>query len=674
VGKEPGSANQLALSGAPAPKRRTPKKQAMADEAPIARVLVDIGLAHLDRPFDYLVPASMADGAVPGARVRVRFAGTDHDGFILERADTSDHTGQLAPLRRLVSGEPVLTSHVAQLARAVADRYAGTVADVLRLAIPPRHAATEKQPSPPPGPLPVRPGPGGWVAHQHGTALLDALAQPAGAPRPPRAVWNPGPGAQWPDLLARLVATTLSGGRGAVVVVPDARDVARLDSALRDVMGEEHHTTLEADASPAERYRRWLRVLRGSVRAVVGTRSAAFAPVSDLGLVAIWDDGDDLFAEPRAPYPHSREVLLLRAHLAGAAAVVGGHARTAEAQQLVESGWARAVEPDRPTVRGNAPQIHTVGDEYEQHRDQAARSARLPSLAWRVARSGLERGPVLVQVARAGYVPSLACVRCRTPARCEHCAGSLRTSERGEPPSCERCGKPAPGWQCAECGHTRLRAAVVGLRRTAEELGRAFPGVPVLQSGADAVADTLGPEPRLVVATHGAEPEPAGGYASALLLDGTSMLNRPSLRAAEEALRRWLRAAVLVRSRPVGGEIVVVADPGAPAVQALVRWDPGGFAARELAERAELHFPPAARVVRLRGSVGDIHELLRLADLPDIAEISGPDESGDTAHATVRVPRSAGTALASALRGAAGVRSARRSGEPVRIQVDPADL
>ncbi|NED97511.1 primosomal protein N' [Phytoactinopolyspora alkaliphila] len=646
----------------------------MAEDAPVARVLVDIGLAHLDRPFDYLVPASMADGAVPGARVRVRFAGADHDGFIVERTDSSEHTGRLSPLRRLVSPEPVLTPQVAQLARAVADRYAGTVADVLRLAVPPRHARTEKEPSPAPTPAPSRPAPGGWADHRHGTALLDALADARAGARPPRAVWNPGPAAAWPDLLARLVATTVSGGRGAVVVVPDARDVARLDTALRDVMGEGRHIALEADAGLAERYRRWLRALRGSVRAVVGTRSAAFAPVANLGLVAIWDDGDDLFAEPRAPYPHTREVLLLRAHLAGAAAVVGAHARTAEAQQLVETGWARAVEPERSAVRARAPQIHTVGDEYEQHRDQAARSARLPSLAWRVARSGLQRGPVLVQVARAGYVPALACARCRTPARCSRCPGGLRLSEHGGAPTCERCSTPAPSWQCTECGHGRLRAAVVGLRRTVEELGRAFPGVQVWQSGAEAVTDTLGPEPRLVVATHGAEPEVTGGYASALLLDGTSMLNRQSLRAAEEALRRWLRAAALVRSRPGGGEIVVVADPGVPAVQALVRWDPAGFAARELAERAQLHFPPAARVAQLRGARGDIDELLRLAELPAGAQIAGPDQDGDTAQALVRVPRSSGTSLAAALRGAAGVRSARRSGEPVRIQIDPADL
>ncbi|WP_026875885.1 primosomal protein N' [Jiangella gansuensis] len=670
-GTDPAEPDQLALVAAPARRRfRTREPEAVAESLPVARVLVDVGLPHLDRPFDYLVPASMADDAVPGARVSVRFAGTDHDGFIVERVAESDHEGRLARLRRVVSPEPVLAPEIAQLARSVADRYAGTVADVLRLAVPPRHATAEKAPSAsPPGEC-GRPEPGGWAAHDDGVALLDALASGG----TPRAVWNPGPGADWPELIARLVAATLAGERGALVIVPDSRDLARVSAALDAVLGEGHHVALEADAGPSARYKRWLAVRRGAVRAVVGTRSAAFAPVRDLGLVCLWDDGDDLHAEPRAPYPHAREVLLLRAHQARAAAVVGGFARTAEAELLVSTGWARPVTPSRAAVRAAAPRIHTSGDDHEQVRDEAARSARLPSLAWRTARAGLRTGPVLVQVPRAGYLPGVACARCRAAARCTACSGPLLVGQPGQPPRCGWCATTYPSWRCPDCGHGYLRATSIGVGRTAEELGRAFPGVPVLMSRGDAVRDTVAGEPALVVATPGAEPVADGGYPAALLLDGTALLNRPSLRAAEEALRRWLRAAALVRSGSAGGEIVVVADTSAPAVQALVRWDPAGFAERELAERGALRLPPAARVAELTGALADVEDLLKLADLPPEAEVIGPAPLDDGSRAMVRAPRPTGTALAAALRAAAGVRSARRSGGSVRVRVDPVDF
>ena len=143
-----------------------PKDQAVSARLPVARVAVDISLAHLDRPFDYLAPARMDAAAGPGCRVRVRFAGQLVDGYLLERTQTSEHQGRLARLERVTSPEPVLTPEIFHLARAVADRYAGTLADVLRLAIPPRHATAERE-APSAGPPgrdagPPRPG------HQRG--------------------------------------------------------------------------------------------------------------------------------------------------------------------------------------------------------------------------------------------------------------------------------------------------------------------------------------------------------------------------------------------------------------------------------------------------------------------------------------------------------------------------
>ncbi len=171
-----------------------PKDQAVSERLPVARVAVDISLAHLDRPFDYLVPASMEKAAGPGVRVRVRFAGQLVDGYLLERVQTSEHQGRLARLERVISPEPVLTPEIFDLARAVADRYAGTLADVLRLAIPPRHATAERETPREPGPRPPGdiPGPGPWDRYPAGPAFLAGLAQG----RPVRAAWSalPGPG------------------------------------------------------------------------------------------------------------------------------------------------------------------------------------------------------------------------------------------------------------------------------------------------------------------------------------------------------------------------------------------------------------------------------------------------------------------------------------------------
>jgi len=193
-------------------------------------------------------------------------------------------------------------------------------------------------------------------------------------------------------------------------------------------------------------------------------------------------------------------------------------------------------------------------------------------------------------------------------------------------------------------------------------------------------------EPALVIATPGAEPVAVDGYAAALLLDGWALLGRPSLRAAEETLRRWLNAAALVRP---AGSVVVLAEASLPAVQALVRWDPVGFAERELAERAELGFPPAVRMAAVTGPSTAVAEFVGSAALPDRAEILGPipaEIGGPTGpngaepdpepaeRALIRIPRTDGLALARALHAAQAARSARKDGAPVRVQLDPAEV
>ncbi|MFG3656415.1 primosomal protein N' [Streptomyces sp. NPDC047706] len=688
-------------AGTPRAKPRTWRGAALAEQLPVARVLVDKGVLHLDRYFDYAVPEELDADAQPGVRVRVRFGAGRHrvregrregggliDGFLVERLAESDYSGPLAALAQVVSPEPVLNEELLGLARSVADRYAGSLADVLQLAVPPRSARAEQRPSPAPLPPPAPPDAGSWARYENGVAFLDALAS-GGAPR---AVWNALPGPGWSAELARAVAATLASGRGALVVVPDGRTASRVDAELTALLGEGRHALLTADAGPQKRYREWLAVRRGSVRAVVGTRAAMFAPVQDLGLVAVWDDGDDSHSEQHAPQPHARDVLLLRAAQDKCAFVLGGWSCTVEAAQLVESGWARPLVAVREQVRAAAPLVRTVGDQ-DLARDEAARAARLPTLAWQVVRDGLRHGPVLVQVPRRGYVPRMACAQCRAPARCRHCAGPLEARDAGAL-RCGWCAREEDSWHCPQCGAFRLRAQVVGARRTAEELGRAFPAVPVRTSGREHVLDTVPGAPALVVSTPGAEPVAEGGYAAALLLDGWAMLGRPDLRAGEDALRRWIAASALVRPQGDGGTVVVVAEPTLRPVQALVRWDPVGHAVRELAERAELGFPPVSRMAAVSGPPSAVAEFLEMVELPPEAEVLGPvplpvtppaaagrsrragaPPAGEHwVRALVRVPPGRGAALAAALKAAQAARTARGSGAAVWLRIDPPDI
>lgn len=692
---------------APASPPGSPRTAAVL---PIAKVLLESPLPHLDRIFDYTVPAELDDQAKPGVRVKVRFGGRELDGFLTERAAEPGTGARLNPLLKVVSSQPVLSAQVLELAQAVAARFVGNTSDVLRVAVPPRMARVEKEfplaagglPDPPDLPDPADPAdpsksagaelapvpegvdrPGLLARYQNGADFLTHLAD-GGSPRAVlTSVQGYGP-ASWAAELASVLLTAHRAGRGAIAVLPDHKSLDRLQVALATLLPADEFARLSTDDGPTQRYRSFLRILHGRVRIVIGTRAAAYAPVHNLGLLCCWDDGNDLYIEQRAPYAHTREVLLLRARQESAALLLSAVARTPEAQRLINTGWAQPVYPERSMIRRLTPRVINTADSFEQERDPLVRAARLPHAAWRAAQEGLKSGPVLVQVGRAGYAPAVACQQCREPARCMHCRGPLAQADRSAQLSCRWCARGAGNWQCPHCSGRRLRIIAIGANRTAEELGRAFPSVPVISSAGDHIRTEVPDAPALVVATAGAEPVALGGYAAALLLDGDSMLSRETLRAGQETLRRWFNAAALVRPAKDGGQVVVTASQEA-VVGSLIRWDPGGFAERELAERGELSLPPSLRVAALTGEQAGLTAFLHQAKLPDTVRVVGPAPVAPAAQETGSIERTeyrvllffsyaAGPDVTGTLRAVRAAAAAKKTTSPVQIRCDAVDV
>ena len=657
------SPEQLALVPEGRSRRRAPARprsradRPIADDRPVVSVRVDSVVPHLDRPFDYAVPADLTAPVEVGSRVRVRFAGRLVDGLVVARAESGEHAGPLRTLDRVIGMEPVLTPATLALVEAVADRYAGTFTDVLRSAVPPRHARAEAAAVAPcswqsPGPRPQA-----WSSYAHGAALLSHLSGTA----PTRAAWALAPSSSWAQETADLVlAATQDTTGGAIVVVPDAADVDRMLTALADA--REAVAVLTADMGPERRYREFLRVLRGGARIVVGTRASIFAPVHDLRLVVVWDDGNDVLVEPHAPYWHATAVAALRSHLESCHLVVGSPARSATVQQWCESGWARSISASRATLTARAPRVQALSARDEA-RDEAAATARIPHVAWHAAREALAQGPVLVHVARRGYIAGLACQRCREAARCA-CGGPLQQAQADVRAACGWCGRS--DWSCGACGGTRLRAFGIGAERTAEEIGRAFPGVPVLSSHAGHVLSEVPQRPSLVIATPGAEPDCPGGYAAVLILDARAMLDRPMLDAGSDALHRWMSAARLAAPR---APVVVTADNALAPVQALVRWDASWLAAREVTERTAAGLPPATRMASLTGDLAGVREVCTALQVDH--RVLGPVPHDDAQRALVVVAREDGQRLAHELRGITATRSARADASVVRVVLDP---
>ena len=380
-----------------------------AEVDPVARVLVDVPLAHLDRPFDYLVPGEA------GRQRSCRVAGQGPLRRSGRRRLRPRAGRRVRPPRPARAGPPLGQRRAGPAPRgrrAVRpgrrERYAGTRSDVLRLAVPPRHAdrregadAARRRTWPRRrgradaaaalvGPLRPRCRAGGRDSPQAGRGRRRG---PSGR-RCPATTGRPGWRTRPPPRSPRAGLGALRPRRPRP---RPARRRAHRGARRRAGTSCSPPTSARPSATAASSS-----VSRGAVQVVAGTRAAAFAPVRDLGLVAIWDDGDDLYAEPRAPYPHTREVLLLRSHATGCAAVLGGtRAQRRGRRPWCAPGWAEPVEASRARgPRGARRRSRVTGaTDRELERDPstrcgpaaAQRARRDPRRPWSTGRCSCRR-------------------------------------------------------------------------------------------------------------------------------------------------------------------------------------------------------------------------------------------------------------------------------------------
>ena len=644
-------------------------------QGPVARVRVDSPLPHLDKPLDYRIPEKLVETVMVGSRVRVPMAGQVVSAVVIDVVDESDFDGRLAAVKSS-SLVPSFTADAVALAGDIARRYGGSTWDVLRLMAPPRVASVEKREWPAPAPDPAYAAARGDAASRS----RDLAVGPGD-----RVVWQGLPEADpRTSVPTRALVEAALGAIGetasAILVVPDARGI-RAVLAECERRGLTRWTSrsggqvavLDSDDGPAQRFGSYLAAMRGHARIVVGTRPAVMQPVPQLGLLALWDEANTVYEELHAPYLHARTVAAMRADT-DAAVVIGGYALSADAIALVENGWARAAVPSRDVVRDAVPAMDVLTAERREAEGPSGWHW-MPGSAWRSLTKALESGPVAVVVPRAGYVHAAACATCDAWAVCRQCESPLALPGAGAVPVCIENQHPQPDWHCPECHGNRLKHLRQGIERIAEQLSRMAPGVPLtVSSAATGVADDLAVSEGIVVATPAALPAVEGGYAHLVIVDA-GVPAHAGLGAELRAVRWWLNASALVRSRGDGGAVTIVGELPDVTRRALSTWSPVDAARAEYAERAPLGFPPHRRHVQVSGDQWTVDGALRDAGVRDghdgATVIPRPD------GASVLVPRGRAQAVVDSLRATQQKLSAGggKSGEQLRLKVDgPLDL
>jgi len=571
-------------------RQRAPKIQGKpASNSPVARVLVDTGVFHLDQEFDFLVPEELSEQAIPGVSVRVPFNGRKCEGYIVGRANSSAHVGRMQYIDKVNNETPLLTASILNLSRAVARKYASNIMDVLRFAIPVSMSSVKKVVCSYSDQRSINKD----LIKDYPQSYFDSLQNGEAS----HVIWTPLPTTEPFELLAEICKIR-SGG--VLVLVPDAKSVER---CLKVFMGSgigKNILTWSSELTKSQRYSNYLEILNGSAQIVIGVRGAIFLPIQALSLIVVWDEGNDNFSEIRSPGWHAREVAIERTRQDGCALILGSFSPSLVATRYLLSGWLKPLHPPREVFREFSPKF--IGISELSSPDQRG---RISTKAWKTIQKGLQSGPVLIQVPLRGYIRSLVCQTCANHARCQ-CGGKLIIASVKKNVVCGLCGVFQSDWQCHYCAGKTFRHSGIGDERTLEEIGKAFPGTTIRSSNqASMILDEIR-DSCIVLATPGSEPRARNGYSAIIFLDSRVFLERATVNAEEQARLNWFSVSALAS---LNGEVFLDVVSTDPNFQALLRWDPWHSATRDLLERSDLQLPPQFKAISVIGPHADIHSM-----------------------------------------------------------------
>jgi primosomal protein N' (replication factor Y) len=531
-----------------------------AKHLPVATVLVDTGVPHLDEVYDYLVPDFLDEELRTGVKVSVNFSGRNVDGYILSRSESSA-VGNLKFIEKVLSPIPLLTPDTRALISAVSKRWASTSFDILTSAIPARVVNAEK-------------------AFQ---SLDSPSALPESTTAPTQSFYLFTPGEDPFTVMGDWVRKRSALG-GVLVVLPEVREVALLSEKLKTMAL--NFSVLDGSLTRTERYSNFLDVASGNVQIVIGSRSAIFAPVNNLRTLILFREGSQSHYEVRTPGWNTRDVAIIRSQMGSIDLTFAGFSPSSEVAHLIDRGDV--------LLKGQSASVDATS--FTAHYGEL-----LPDRIFAPIRKALEKGSVLFLVSRKGYSTAISCKSCRNIAICD-CGGRISFDGPEKGYRCSLCDKKAITWSCRWCKKDQPVLLGRGNQRFAQEIGRAFPGFPVLISDANAPIDEVSEERSLVLATAGMAPVAKNGYQAVVILEGDALFAQLDLRAQERAREAIMQSVALVAKK---GKALLVIDSAHPIIASVSRWNLAPLLMRELSERSQTHLPPVVHAITIEMAHGE---------------------------------------------------------------------
>jgi primosomal protein N' (replication factor Y) len=414
------------------------------------------------------------------------------------------------------------------------------------------------------------------------------------------------------EIYLRAIEACLGVGKGALVLVPEIALTPQLVGRFRARFGDDVGV-IHSGLKEKERHLMWLRLRSGAVQVAIGARSALFAPVQKLGLIVVDEEHDSSFKQEEGARYHARDMAILRAHRAGAVAVLGSATPSVETEVLCRLGKLTKLElPERAHAAAMLPKVELVDLKRIGPGPSGHPLLSLP-LHRAIDKTLAAREQIILFLNRRGFAPSVICGGCGTIVRCKLCSVAL-TFHRGKGGRllCHYCDYSAPLPEaCPDCSAKRLELEGLGTEKLEAAIIAAFPSANVARldrdvaagAKAEAILDRVrsGEVDILVGTQMVTKGHDLPRVTLVGVINADAALSMPDYRAAERAFQVLVQVAGRAgRSDRPGTVIIQTRDPEHPAIVFASRHDVPGFLAREIADREELDYPPFARWAMIR--------------------------------------------------------------------------
>jgi primosomal protein N' (replication factor Y) len=438
--------------------------------------------------------------------------------------------------------------------------------------------------------------------------VLKELVRRTEVPDPGVAVLRGVTGSGKTVVYLRLMRTVLDQGRSAILLVPEISLTPQTVERVRSEFGDDV-AVLHSGLADGERRDAWAALREGRKRVAVGTRSAVYAPMPDLGIIVVDEEHDGSYKQGETPRYHARSVAVVRARMAGALCVLGSATPSLESWELARRGkWTSLVLPDRATLHP-LPDVQVVDLREEQAPPPRILSDRLrEALSDRLSRG--EQSILLLN--RRGHSTWVSCHECGWVAACDSCNVSLTWHRKRGRLVCHHCACERPSSDtCPQCGGRTLAFTGVGTEQVERHLGEQFPEARIARMDVDTTAgkwshrDILeSVRRREIDILLGTQMISKGldlpGVTLVGVIDADVGLNLPDFRASERTFQLLSQVAGRAGRGSIPGKVYVqTAKPAHFAIQTALQHDFETFATRELDDRAGPGYPPHIRLANL---------------------------------------------------------------------------